>query len=55
MSEIRTFGLENPNEIQFGRLFGYTINVRNLNVRLVESINQKSEIRTKWFGFQTTI
>ena len=30
-----------------------TINVRNPNVRLVESINRTSAIWTKWFGFQT--
>ena len=39
--------------VRFVRLFGYTINVRNPNVWLVESINRTSEIQTKWFGFQT--
>ena len=33
--------------ILFLRSFGYTINVRNLNIWLVESINRMSEIRTK--------
>ena len=39
--------------VQFVRLFGYTINIRNPNIQLVETINRTSEIRTKWFGFQT--
>ena len=36
----------------FGSI-GFTINVQNPNVQLVESINRTSEIRTKWFRFQT--
>ena len=34
--------------VWFVRLFGYTINVRNPNVQLVESINRTSEILTVW-------
>ena len=39
--------------VPFIRSFGYTINVRNPNVPLVESNNRTSEIGTKWFGFLT--
>ena len=67
MSEIWTFGLENRTKfssdfrhsdldiraVWFVQSFGYTINVRNPNVWLVESINRTSEIRTKLFGFRT--
>ena len=34
--------------VRFVRSFGYTINVRNPNVRLVELINRLSEIQTVW-------
>ena len=34
--------------VQFVRSFGYTINFQNPSVRLVESINQTSEIQTVW-------
>ena len=49
-SDIR---ISDIRAVRFVRLFGYTLNVRNLNVRSVESINRTSEIQTKWFRFQT--
>ena len=45
ISDIR---ISDIRAVQFAWSFGYTINVRNPNVQLVESINRPSEIRTVW-------
>ena len=39
--------------VRFVWSFGHTTNVQNPNVRLVELINQMSEIQTKMFGSDT--
>ena len=52
-SEQNLVRISDIQAVRFVLSFSYTINVRNPNFQLVELINRTSEIRTKWFGFQT--